>query len=73
MLACVNFGLIERSSDGSETVLTVSYNAADVPPCLEQTLEFTGGDGEPRKMLVLEIVERPEIKEGVQFVIVQPI
>jgi len=31
MLACVNYGLIERSADNSETVLTVSYNAL-VPP-----------------------------------------
>lgn len=72
MLASMNYGLIERSSDGSETMLTVSYNAAEIPPCVGQTLEFAADGGEPREMLVLEIEDRPEIKEGVQFVIVQP-
>ncbi len=72
MLACVNYGLIERSADNSETVLTVSYNAL-VPPYVSHTLDFAGDDGETREMQVLEIVERPEVKDGVLFVIVQSV
>jgi len=71
MLAYMDYGLIERLSNGTETVLTFSYNASSVPPLVGQTLKFAS-EGESRMMLVLEIAERPKIKEGLQFVIVQP-
>jgi len=70
--ALVNYGLIERAEDGTETLMTGSYNSDDAPPYVGQPLNVED-KSEPRAMTVVEIAERPEIKPGVEFVIVQPV
>jgi hypothetical protein len=72
MLALMKYGLIERAPDGTETVLTGNYNSDDVPPYVGQTLNV---EDMPvtRAMSVVEMAERPEVKPGVEFVIVQAV
>lgn len=72
MLASMNYGLIERAADGTETFLTASYNADDAPPYVGQTLNVEEAET-PRAMTVVEIGERPNIKPDVEFVIVQAV
>jgi hypothetical protein len=69
----MDYGLIERLDDQSEQLLTVSYHVLDgqVQPHVGQTLAFAPNVGTQREMRVLEVVQRPDIKEGLPFVIVQ--
>jgi hypothetical protein len=68
----MNYGLIERATDGTETVLSVSYDADAVPPAAGQTLLFARDGEESREMRVLAVEERPDVKPELLFAIVQP-
>ncbi len=72
MLASMDYGLIERAANGTETLLTASYNADDAPPYVGQTLNVEDAEV-PRAVTVVEIGERLHIKPDVEFVIVQAV
>jgi hypothetical protein len=60
----VRYGLVERNSDGSETIRTLAYKVRD-----DQTQPFAGEvlyfeqAGQITVMQVLEMVERPELAD----------